>query len=76
MSTEEDDGADECQGCGSTLSDRQEYVNRSENRDCHLSTSLFSCTFCDARKCCMCDLGSDVGCNNCPDHEDEDGDFD
>lgn len=59
--------ADECPGCGSTKSDREDYQRR--NPDDSLLTTLRRCPHCGNFKCCMCDMGDDVYCQLCDDGE-------
>lgn len=66
MSRPDDD--DECPGCGSSHSDRQERAKRGDVGD-EIPTGLTQCPFCDSWKCCMCDMGDDVECGNCPDED-------
>ncbi len=56
---------DECDGCGSTPSERARLAAGSPSDDVPLGLS--SCPHCGACKCAMCDLGDDVECGNCPD---------
>jgi len=57
---------EECDGCGSTLKDRKDYV--SDNELDHNDETLFQtkhCPHCDGIKCIMCDMGNDCSCINC-----------
>ena len=56
---------DECGGCGATEHDR------SRNKP-HEPQGLSECPHCGEDKCCMCDMGDDVYCGNCP--TDDEGD--
>lgn len=49
-----------CGGCGATPEDRANPGNY---------LGLLICQFCDSDKCCMCDMGDDVECGNCPDDD-------
>ncbi len=49
-----------CEGCGATASDRQ-------NNKPDSPQELSECPHCGSQKCCMCDMGDDVECGNCPD---------
>ncbi len=57
------DSDDVCDGCGSTLEDREKYAKQNPDGDTH--TGLTSCNYCDTAKCAMCDMGADVMCSNC-----------
>ena len=50
---------DECRGCGAGPYDRRH--NKPSDPQ-----GLSSCPHCGSDKCCMCDLGDDVECGNCP----------
>lgn len=50
---------DVCSGCGSTPPERQR----------HGGPQMRECPHCGADKCCLCDMGDDVWCGACPDHE-------
>ena len=51
-----------CNGCGATAEDRKASKPDADQE-------LFRCNNCGADKCCICDLGRDVLCANCPDEE-------
>lgn len=51
-----------CNCCGSTDHERQRYVEREADG---ISPELKNCPFCNSTKCCMCDMGDDVGCVEC-----------
>ena len=53
---------DECDGCGSTAAERRS--NRPDDPG-----GLTACPHCGAMKCCMCDMGDDVGCGSCHDED-------
>ncbi len=53
---------DECIGCGATA------VERRKNKPTE-PQGLSECPACGAAKCCMCDMGDDVECGNCPDED-------
>ena len=57
---------EECHGCGSSLADRQKYAQRNATTDEEpIPTGFSDCPRCGAKKCCMCDMGDDVGCLSC-----------
>ena len=41
-------------------------VDRAKNRP-EDPQGLSTCLYCNADKCCMCDMGDDVECGNCDD---------
>lgn len=51
---------EECQGCGAGPGDRKR--NKPSEPQ-----GLSNCPHCGTDKCCMCDMGDDVACGNCPD---------
>ena len=53
---------DECPSCGATDVDRKR--NKPDEPQ-----GLSECPQCGAEKCCMCDMGDDVECGNCPDED-------
>lgn len=50
---------DECQGCGATANERKRNQPTQPQ-------GLANCPHCGADKCCLCDMGDDVNCGNCP----------
>ena len=60
---------DECQACGSSLSDREKFVAQNKdlgNEGGEASATTFAdCPHCGSKKCCMCDMGDDVECLSC-----------
>ena len=56
MSTDTAD--EECGGCGATPRDR--WVNKPDEPQ-----GITTCDYCGGDKCCMCDMGRDVGCIAC-----------
>lgn len=54
-----------CSGCGATAAERQQSQPDAPQ-------GLSQCPFCHAEKCCMCDMGDDVGCGNCDAAEEDD----
>lgn len=48
----------DCPSCGSTPQERRLRDDYQGLRACH---------YCDAPKCCLCDMGDDVNCGACPD---------
>jgi hypothetical protein len=55
------DEDEECSGCGSSLADREAFGQRNMGTE----RKPWNCRHCDAMKCCMCDMGDDVGCISC-----------
>lgn len=51
---------DECPSCGATAGDR--LRNKPGEPQ-----GLETCPYCNAEKCCMCDMGDDVECPSCDD---------
>ncbi len=49
---------EDCKGCGATAGDRKRNQPTQPQ-------GLSSCPHCEANKCCMCDMGDDVGCVRC-----------
>lgn len=58
MSTNYQESDAECESCGATAGDRQH--NKPDEPQ-----GLSLCPHCGSTKCCMCDMGDDVGCGNC-----------
>ncbi len=54
----------ECPGCGSSVSDREDYRKRHDDES--IPTTLSECPHCGTLKCCMCDAGDDTECISCP----------
>ncbi|WP_162854862.1 hypothetical protein [Pseudaquabacterium pictum] len=50
----------DCGGCGSTAAER--LKNKPGE-----TQEVRECPHCYSDKCCMCDMGDDVECGNCPD---------
>ena len=50
-----------CPQCGSSEADRSAYAKG----DTSIPLNLSHCPHCGSLKCCMCDMGDDVGCINC-----------
>lgn len=48
-----------CAGCGATAADRSSIMPNAPQ-------GLSACPVCEAEKCCICDMGDDVDCANCP----------
>lgn len=63
MSVNPNDGV--CGGCGSTLADREKFAAGADD----VPLSIGACPYCNTDKCCMCDMGDDVNCGNCPDED-------
>jgi hypothetical protein len=61
----------ECSGCGSSVSDRENY--RKRNGDQSIPVGTKNCPHCGNEKCCMCDMGDDTSCLGCegPEHTSE-----
>lgn len=53
------DEVGDCPGCGATPRDR--CANKPED-----DQGLRECPHCNTLKCCMCDMGDNVECGNCP----------
>ena len=53
-----------CHSCGATSLDRK---TNKPNDD----QGITNCQFCNADKCCMCDMGDDVQCLSCEGNEDQ-----
>lgn len=58
---------EECNTCGSSLTDRVRYAKG----DASIPLGFNNCLHCSALKCCMCDMGDDVRCMSCENGDDD-----